>query len=359
MSSPIVDVIIAVHSSTRPIARAVASVIDHTKISVRVNVVAHNIDPDIIRVNLGPYADHPNVRLLALRDGIPSPAGPMNYGLDHATARFVSVQGSDDELAPGAVDSWVRLQQETGADAVISRIRLTAGGVDPYPPVRRGRRLRNLDAVKDRLSYRSAPLGLVSRERFGELRFTPGLTSGEDLTYSATMWFTGRHLAYDLDGPAYIGHDDVDDRVTSSPRPMSDDFLFLDELKTLPWLWSATQLQREALIVKLLRIHVFDAIAARINIPEARATLSEDTRNVLIRLDMLAPGAVRLLSRADRRTLDVVASGTFTEAQVTALLTARWQYRSVAAMLPRNPFLVLHRQAPLRTLSAGALASRR
>ncbi len=118
MTEPLVDVTIAVHSSTRPIARAVASVIDHTSAAVRVNVVAHNIDPEIIRENLGAYASDPRVRLLSLHDGIPSPAGPMNHGFANSTAPFISVIGSDDELAPGAIDSWLSVQAETGATPV-------------------------------------------------------------------------------------------------------------------------------------------------------------------------------------------------------------------------------------------------
>ncbi|MDR6866310.1 hypothetical protein J2Y69_000902 [Microbacterium resistens] len=357
MSSPAIDVTIAVHSASRPIARAVASIIDHTEAPVRVNVVAHNIDPDIIRTHLGPYADHPQVRLLSLQDGIHSPAGPMNHGLDHSTAPFVSVMGSDDELAPGALDSWLALQRQTGADAVIAKIRLVTGGVDPYPPVRDGRRLRDLDGTRDRLSYRSAPLGLISRDRFGDLRFTAGLASGEDLAYTATVWFTGRHLAYDLEGPPYVGHDDAEDRVTSDPRPLLEDFRFLYAIEAMPWLRAATRAQREALVVKLLRIHVFDGIAARISTASDREALSRDLASVLSRLHSLAPFALRLLSRADRRVLDAVLAGGFTEERMTALLAARWNYRTIGAMLPRNPALALHPQAPFRTLRAGSRAA--
>ena len=166
MTEPLVDVTIAVHSQTRPIARAVSSVLDHTTAPVRVNVVAHNIDPEIIRANLGAYAADPRLRLLHLADGIASPAGPMNHGFARSEAPFLSLMGSDDELAPGAIDSWLALQQRTGAEMVLAKIRLADGRTDPYPPIRGGRRTTGLDGRKDRLAYRSAPLGLIDRARF-------------------------------------------------------------------------------------------------------------------------------------------------------------------------------------------------
>lgn len=148
MSEYAVDVVIAVHSAERPVARAAGSVLSGTEAPVRVTVVAHNIDPEIIRGRLGELADHPQLRLIELADGIHSPAGPMNLGFERAEAPFVALLGSDDELAPGAIDSWLALQRETNAEAVLARIRLANGAVDPYPPVRWGRRVRNLDELE-------------------------------------------------------------------------------------------------------------------------------------------------------------------------------------------------------------------
>lgn len=59
MSCPVVDVTIAVHTETRPIARAVGSVLDHTVSPVRLIVVAHNIDAAVICAGLGSYAADP------------------------------------------------------------------------------------------------------------------------------------------------------------------------------------------------------------------------------------------------------------------------------------------------------------
>lgn len=353
MADPLVDVTIAVHSRTRPIARAVASVLDHTTAPVRVNVVAHNIDAEIIRENLGAYADDPRLRLLHLADGIASPAGPMNHGLAASTAPFVALLGSDDEFAPGAIDSWLALQESTGADAVLARIRLDTGRTDPYPPVRNGRRTRNLDARKDRLCYRSAPLGIVSRLRFPDLRLAEGLPSGEDLPYSMTVWFTGRNLAYDLHGPAYIINADAEDRVTSGPRPLARDFAFLDALEALPWFARASRATRTAVVVKLIRIHVFDAILARARTQQALDEHRSELLALLDRFERLAPGVSRLLSRADRAVFDGLRDPASTPAGIALALDKRHVYLAPPTLLPRNPLRALHRQAPFRTLFAG------
>lgn len=357
MTLPLVDVTIAVHSAARPIARAVASVLDHTLAPVRVNVVAHNIEPALIGANLGAYAVDPRVRLLALADGIASPAGPMNHGLAASEAPFVAVLGSDDEFAPGAIDSWLALQRETGATTVLARIVLGDRGADPYPPVRDGRRTRRLDARKDRLAYRSAPLGLIDRTRFGELRFTEGLPSGEDLAYSATLWFTGQDLAYDLTGPGYIVHADAADRVTFAPRPVEDDFEFLTAIERTPWFPRLGRRDRLALAVKILRVHFFDAVLARVHSDQGIDAHRPALIAVLERIESLAPGSVALLARADRAVIDELHAPTPDPERILHLLDARWNYRSVAALLPRCPVLVLHRQGPLRTLRAGMRAT--
>lgn len=353
MTEPLVDVTIAVHSSTRPIARAVASVLDHTAAPVRVNVVAHNIDREVIRANLGAYADDSRLRLLELRDGIASPAGPMNYGFASSTAPFITVIGSDDELAPGALDSWLAVQAETGAEAVLARIQLDTGRTDPYPPVRNGRRTRALHPVRDRLSYRSAPLGLVNRTRFADLRLTEGLPSGEDLCYSMTLWFTGKRLAYDLNGPAYVINSDALDRVTSDPRPVAQDFAFLDALEALPWYQAAGKSSRLAIVVKLIRIHIFDAILLRARTQQALDSNRDELLELLNRFDRMAPGVARLLSRADRAVFDELRSTSSTPESIALVLDKRHVYMAVPTLLPRNPFYALHRQAPFRTLFAG------
>lgn len=348
MSTADVDVILPVHSATRPVRRAAASVLTGTQANVRVLVIAHNIDPEIIRTNLGELIDDPRVELLALTDGIPSPSGPMNLGMDHATAPYFALLGSDDEFSAGAIDAWLALARETGASTVLGRIDREVSGPDPLPPTRRGR-IRDLDAVKDRLAYRCAPLGLVSRAHFGELRFTPGLHSGEDLEFTARLWFEGEHIAYARTSPGYYGHEDESDRVTRASRTVAEDFAFLDAIEKGSWFQQLSRSQRLALGVKNLRLHFFDAVLLRLNAPEGIGAHRQALLAVLEQVNRMSPGALALLARADRDVIDAVRSSQPDRERILHLLSERWS-GGWNARLTRNPFLSLHRQAPVRTL---------
>ena len=351
---PIVDVTIPVHTQSRPIARAVSSIVEHTITSTRVTVVAHNIDVGIIRSNLGPFANDERVRLLELADGIPSPAGPMNLGLSASTARFVAVMGSDDEFEPGAIDSWYSLQQATGASVVITQVRHSGGGRELSPPTRPGR-TRRLDPVRDRLSYRSAPLGLISRDVFGDLRFSEGLLSGEDIPYVTRLWFSGAGVAFARRGPGYLVHSDANDRVTAAPRPIGSDFAFLDHIFGNPFIDAFDSRQRTALTIKLIRVHLFDAIVNRSVLEAWPSGEREALASVAQRMIAWADRPERFLSVLDRTLLDGILDCAEPVEQLMGLIRRRWNYRSADVVVPRNPFLVFARQSPLRTYIGGYL----
>lgn len=346
MPSPDVDVVIPVHTPARPIRRAVSSVLDTTA-AVRVTVVAHNTDPEAISANLGDLGTRPEVRVVSLQDGIPSPAGPMNHGIALAEAPYFSVMGSDDELEPGALDSWLAVARSTGATTVIPRVRVDEAA-EPTPPRRRGR-VRELDVDKDRLSYRCMPLGLIDRTRFPDLRFTPGLESGEDLEFTAELWFTGAHIAYDRAGPAYVGHDDAVDRVTRTVRPLSADFAFLDIVAAKPWYRAASRSARRGFGVKNLRLHLMDAVASRLDAPGGIAAYRAELLDTAAAIERMSPGATALLCRADRKVLRELETSAPSADRIRALLSARWG-GGLDARLTANPFLALHRHAPYRTL---------
>lgn len=352
VTSAIVDVVIPVHSATRPLRRAAASVLDHTAAPVAVIVVAHNIAGDTVRTMLEDLVDDDRVRVIELQDGIHSPAGPLNTGLDAATAPYVAVMGSDDEFAPGAVDSWLALARRTGAAMVIARVFRVGQGNVAYPPVR-PRRTRRLDPVKDRLSYRSAPLGLIERERLGDLRFTENLRSGEDLPYTVHAWFSGHPLAYDVYGPAYLEHPDATDRVSFAGRTVDEDFAFLAHVIDTQWFRSLSRRERTAVGVKILRTQVFDAVANRARIGRWDDDDRTSLQTIVSRILAVAPHAERLISRVDRALLDAALANDSDPGTILHLIERRWHYRSFNALVPRNPFLVFHRQAPFRTLYAG------
>lgn len=350
MSNLDIDVIVPVHTATRPIRRAVRSALEGTNASVRVNVVAHNIDPHVIERNLAELAQDPRVRLLPFADGIPSPSGPMNHALDEASAAFFALLGSDDEFAPGALDSWLAMARRTRSDVVLARIDRLDSGFDRTPPTRRGR-TEGLDPARDRLAYRCAPLGLVSRRRFGDLRFTPGLHSGEDLEFTAALWFTGATIAYDRMTPGYVGHEDEADRVTFTARNVDEDFKFLQAIRDSDWFPGLSRAERTALGVKTVRLHFYDAVYHRLRAPGGFDSVRSDLLGVLDDIASMFPGSIRLLSRADRKVIDELRRSHSDPEVIEALIAARWS-GGIQALLPRNPLLTLHSQAPFRTLRA-------
>jgi hypothetical protein len=357
MAQPDVDHIIAVHDLRRPITRAVGSVLDGTRCSVRVTVVCHNLDPAGVAAALGTRASDPRVRLLAVADGVASPSGPFNAGLEAATGRFTSIMGSDDELETGAIDSWLRIADETRSDVVIARVVVLGRGPVFTPPVRPGR-TKALDGVRDRLAYRSAPLGLVARDRFGSLRFPVGLRSGEDTEYVTQLWYSRARIALDAHGPAYLVHEDAPSRVSTQRKSIRTDAAFLDGLLRGDAFLSLGPAQRDALVTKLLRGNILMWITYR---PTPDMWSADDVRalgDVVRTLAEAAPRAFRPLSRTDRRILDAFTQTPASVETALGLIPGRTSPipRNV---LPRDLFAVLAREAPLRYGAASMLRARR
>ncbi|MCD2444060.1 glycosyltransferase family 2 protein [Agromyces sp. SYSU K20354] len=348
-----VDVVIAVHDPRRAIARAVGSVLTSSGVA-RVLVVCHNTPVDGIAAGLGRIADDRRVRLEPFDDGIGSPAGPFNRGLELATARFTAIMGSDDELAEGAIDAWIATADRHGADVVIPAMRYAGGRRVPTPPTRPGRATR-LDGVRDRLAYRTAPIGLVARERFGALRFTPGLATGEDLAYSTRLWFSGAGIARVGSGAEYVIHDDAV-RVTFTHRPIEDELAAVTGLVSDEWVTALPSRSREALAVKLWRISVFGAVHHRSGnwTPDDRRALAA----VADAIEGLAPGAVAVLSRAELALRRAIADPTASDDDLDARSRARRRFATPASLIPANPLRVAAREAPLRFAFATWLAGR-
>lgn len=359
---PQVDVVVAVHTTERPVDRAVRSVLA-TRAPVRVTVVCHGVPAEKIADRLGSLPELARsrgheVRLVEHEDGVRSPAGPFNKGLDLAEAEFVALLGSDDRLERGALDSWLALAQD--ADVVVPRLAYarpdgSVREVVPTPPARPGRR-RRLDPVRDRLAYRSAPLGLVRRqvlERLG-LRHVEGVPVGEDLELSTRLWFEGGRVAFDRRGPAYLVGEDAGDRVTFAGRPVAEDLAWLPPFLSAGWFGALPLEARRAIAVKVLRIHVFGAVHYR---PGAwrhgeRADLERLTRLVL----EAAPGCERVLSRAERDLLDAVLDPSVPVDRLAALSARRRRHGAPATLLTRDLRQMLAREAPLRLMTASVLA---
>ncbi|SDN23952.1 Glycosyl transferase family 2 [Actinomyces ruminicola] len=368
-----VDVVVACHTPTRPIGRAVASLLDGNP-EVAVTVVCHNRPAEEIAAAIQP-AHREAVRYLEHTDPRPSASGPFNAGMRAARTPWVSIMGSDDRLAAGAVASWLALAEATGAEFVIPRLALgrpTAIVPTPAPrPTRllapylrsRGRRaarvigrLARTDLVADRLAYRSAPLGLLRVEmlRRTGAHLVEGATVGGDVAM-VTGLFAAVPTAYDAAGPVYLIGEDATDRVTYDVRPMSEQLGFLPGVLTAPWFTSLTAAQRRAVVVKLVRIHVFGAVYYRnredIWTPTERTALASMCRS----LHCAAPGFARVLSRADRDLLDTCLDPDVPAATLIHRAQARRRHGRPATLLTRDPAWLLDREAPLRFMAASLL----
>ena len=372
-TTPVIDVIIAVHDARRPIARAVSSALraaespkGEAPVAVRVSVIAHGLDPQLIRERLadapgsldtGTLDTDARVRILPFTDGIASPAGPFNAGLDAADAEWVSVMGSDDELEPGALHAWLAAGRAANAVAVIPPLRHAPGRAVPTPPVRPRRRIRR-DPVRDRLAYRTAPLGLLRRDACTALRMTVGLPSGEDLEFGLSLWFAGAPITYAVGAPAYLIHSDAVERVTLTARPIADDMVPLAALRASGLFAARTPAERRAIVIKLIRIHIFGAVANR---PDASTWTAADhaaLRAETAALLALAPTADRVFSLVDRTLLDTIASASATPADLITLANKRRARVHPANLITRDLRGLFDREGPLRFAAASVLATR-
>lgn len=349
MTDPVVDVVIPVHTDRRPIARATASVLSTATVATRVNVVCHNVAPDTIAAALGGWANDSRVRLLHLEDGLASPGGPINAGLDAATGEFTSLLGSDDEYEPGAIDAWVAVARRDRADVVIPPLRTSLGSTTRSPPTRPFR-TRRLNGVHDRLAYRTVQLGLVSRRRFGDLRMTPGLRTGEDVIQGASIWFSDANISLVRRSPGYLIHeDDPAGRTSSSAKPASESLLFLDAVLAPEFVARLTAAQRESFAVKLLRTHVMDILAAALRTGAAPTDLAA-LRGGVARILAAGPSAPSVLSRREAR---IVAElhGSGNPDRLAAELAVLTDFRRPDNLLAASAVHLLHREAPLRFLA--------
>ncbi len=352
-----VEVVIACHSVERPLARAVASVLEGNGDVADLTVVAHNIEPEALRAQLAP--EHRDaVRFLHHRDAHRSASGPFNAGLAASRHRLVSILGSDDRLEPGAVASWLAVRERTGAELVLTRLALgRPGAIVPTPPVRPGRRGRT-DLVRDRLAYRSAPLGLMDRvalDRLG-LRLVEGAGVGGDVAF-VTRLCAEASTAYDAGGPPYVIGEDAGDRVTYEVRPIDEQIGFVPPLLEAAWFARLRPAARRAIAVKILRIHVFGAVHYR---PDP-AWWSADQRTALAAhcsaLLEAAPGCEAPLSRAEHSLLDACLDPTVDAEVLIARSVARRRHGRPSTLVPRALGHALDREAPLRFMGA-SLATR-
>lgn len=303
MTRPLVDVVIACHDARRPIERAVASLVqdDEARHVVRVTVVAHGIAPESLQSRLEGIPG--GIRILPFADGVRSAAGPFNHGLDAVDAMYCGVMGSDDFLEPGTMAAWIAHVRTHRPDAAIAQVRLQGHDIMPNPLVRLGRR-RRLDAARDRLFYRTAPLGLIRTARMRELglRMVEGVRVGEDFEFGIRLWSHGGRIDFLGGTGAYVIGQDADERTTLGTMTVQERFEPILRLLDDGVFDTLSAAHRRALVVKLVRVSIVgnaQALAAELSDADVSHLAS-----TLRRLLDQGPTAIRAFNRQDRWILD-------------------------------------------------------
>lgn len=303
MTKPFVEIVVACHDERRPLERAVASLLHDADVrgQVRVTVVAHGLEAGPIRARLS--AIEGDVRVLSFSDGVRSAAGPFNHGLDAVDAEYCGVMGSDDFLEPGTMSAWIRHVKEQRPDAAIAQIRLQGESLMPNPLVRLGRS-RRLDAARDRLFYRTAPLGLFRTVRMRELhlRMLEGVRVGEDFEFGIRLWASGGRVDFLAGAGAYVIGQDAAERTTLGAMTVAERLEPIVRLFDDGVIEKLTAPHRTALAIKLIRVTVLgnvQALAAELDDEQVA-----EFADLLRRLLDVAPGGLRPFNRQDRTVLD-------------------------------------------------------
>lgn len=355
---PLVDIVIPVHSTTRPLERAVSSALLACRGAgpgqCRVTVVGHHLTEAQVRDMLSPeYRDV--VHVIESEDRGATAAVPRNEALRRTTARYVSFLDSDDTLDPGAVTRWLGIAQRRGSDLVIPFQHHEGDRVD-ITPVTRPFRSARLDAVKDRLGYRSSAFGLARTSAAREVgaRFDENVRTGEDQAFIVALYTGGRRIDFAPGTPGCVVHTDADVRVSRQPLPLRDEVAALLDLVHEPWFGAVSTRFRTSYVLKYIRVNFFPALDHAVRSGEWGPERARGAAAVWDELVGFAPHVAEQLSRADGRVGRLLHEGA-DQAELLAALAARRRFATPAALLTQDLRWALARQAPLRIAAAGAV----
>ena len=358
-----IEVVIPVHDPARPLERGIRSVLAQRGelsahgVTVSVTVVCHNIGVEKIQASLpAALAKDDDVTWLGHADGTRSPAGPRNAALDRSEATFLSFLDSDDYLEPGSLAAWWTMAVSQGAAAVIAPLRTPEGIILPAPRIRPSKP-EVLHALRDGLAYRSVPYGLLRRDSLESIgfRYAEGITTGEDIEATLKLWFRGGAIAYPYGAPAYHQTDDSGaGRVTSSILPLGQEFQWLEQLFTTPWLLEASLPERRSMAQKILRVHGIGALLRRASAGTADSSVSlwnESERHSWVSLydglQSLAGGSLPALNRRDA-ALARAATAASTLQDLRAAVDHYTRAGKIGELVAVNPLHTLARDSVLR-----------
>lgn len=326
--------------------RSVKSIAAAERPDVRVTVVAHGISPDDVPGLRALESDQ--LRLEQFADGIPSPAGPFNHGLERATAKYVGVLGSDDYLDSGALDAWIAQAERHRLDVLFAGLQHQDGVKVRNPAVRPWRR-NNLDVSKDRLFSRAAPIGLILRRQLEQprLRFAEGLRTGEDIPFTTALLARARRVGVAFDSPRYVIGADAVDRVTSV-RPSIETMLApLKQIVESEWFAILPEQVRTAVLTARIRANVLADVVFRDSHEAWSADEISQLRDLLVQADLHAPHALEPLPARDQRLLDSLRATVLSGEDAVEAVESWGRSSKRDSVLPEKLRYSLHRESTL------------
>lgn len=296
------EIVVPVHDQSRPIRRAVESLLcDH---ETRALVIAHNIDPGIL--------DIPNderVRVERLNGFVGRPGACFNAGIAAAKCKWVGIMGSDDWYEPGALEAMRRHAIQDKADGVIAPLKHQTQSHNQIKPITLRR--KKLRAERDRMFYRTAPLGIYDRDLLSDstYRFSSEFPVGEDMRVTAALWTSGKEFSYYWSDPAYVVGSDANSRVTLAPRPLAESgapyFALLKETQVQNF----DRKTRHSFAVKMVRIHVLTAVVLRPSLEQWQPGDFEWLKKYLQALTAFDRTCYQGLSLRDQRIIWAIRDG--------------------------------------------------
>lgn len=350
-----VEVVIAVHTVDRPLRRAVLSVLED-QAPVGVIVVAHNLDSAVLAGGLAGL-DPARVRVVEHHDGLPRPAGPFNAGVAAVRSEYFALMGSDDFFEPGSIAALLAHADRTAsldgpADAVMVPLRRQGGADIPSPLPRPGRE-RALDPVRDRLFYRTAPLGLLRAEswRGGGYRLDESVRTGEDIEVAVKFWTSRSRVTYARHAPRYVIGADAGERVTTAPMPVREGVAPVVRIAQGEWAQRAPAAVRRSLAVKFARVHVLGFAMTRRDTSLWSGDDRAAVKEALSAISTLSPRWFSAFAMADRDVFDALndphASAESVVHAIAARARAGWWRRNAS----RAPWRIFDREStPVRLL---------
>lgn len=334
------QIVVPVHSTSRPVRRAVESVLNEPEFGVV--LVAHGVDPHDLDL-----PSDSRIHVVEVKEACGRPGFAFNRGFEVATAEWVGVLGSDDWYQPGALSRMLSRALRDDADGVLAPQRREGEQQNTGIPatVRR----KNLEPTRDRLFWRSSPLGIFKRGLLGvgEFGFDEQVGAGVDQLNGALLWAGGHRISYYPDDPPYI--------VGGSPGDHASelDGRLANHASGWEVLWHDSRIQslslptRRALANRMLTVNVFSVVLPRASSGTLDQADLEWVSRLLQTMSEVAPGMERSLSighcrifralvKADARQLDEALSrATFVQNRLpchpSALFSPSFWLRATAA----------------------------